>query len=59
MSLGVNMVAVLTRRSRRRFDEAFDIEIVERQHNQKSDAPHRTLPTTLGEAEAEGPQRST
>ena len=53
MSLGVNLLAVLTRQVAQALDEAFDIEIVEMHHNKKIDAPSGTA-LLLGEAAAEG-----
>jgi len=43
MSLGVNLLAnILTRTSKLLYDSGFDIEIVEKHHNQKLDAPSGT-----------------
>lgn len=53
MSLGVNLLAALTRRVAATLDESFDIEIVEMHHNKKVDAPSGTA-LLLGEAAAEG-----
>jgi 4-hydroxy-tetrahydrodipicolinate reductase len=53
MSLGVNLLAALTRRVAQTLDESFDIEIVEMHHNKKVDAPSGTA-LLLGEAAAEG-----
>jgi len=53
MSLGVNLLAALTRRVAATLDESFDIEIVEMHHNRKVDAPSGTA-LLLGEAAAEG-----
>ena len=53
MSLGVNLLAALTRRVARTLDNAFDIEILEMHHNQKVDAPSGTA-LMLGRAAAEG-----
>ncbi len=53
MSLGVNLLTVLTRRIAAALDEDFDIEIVEAHHNKKIDAPSGTA-LMLGEAAAEG-----
>jgi len=53
MSLGVNLVAALTRRVAKTLDESFDIEIVEMHHNKKIDAPSGTA-LMLGRAAAEG-----
>ena len=53
MSLGVNVLARITRLVAQTLDEDFDIEIVEAHHNQKIDAPSGTA-LMLGEAAAEG-----
>lgn len=53
MSLGVNLLAALTRRVAATLDESFDIEIVEMHHNRKVDAPSGTA-LMLGEAAAKG-----
>jgi len=53
MSLGVNLLAVMTRKVAAALDEDFDIEIVEMHHNKKIDAPSGTA-LLLGEAAAEG-----
>ncbi|HET7850513.1 MAG TPA: 4-hydroxy-tetrahydrodipicolinate reductase [Pseudolabrys sp.] len=53
MSLGVNLLAALTRRVAKTLDQSFDIEIVEMHHNQKVDAPSGTA-LLLGRAAAEG-----
>ena len=53
MSLGVNLLALLTRKVAEALDESFDIEIVETHHNQKVDAPSGTA-LMLGEAAAAG-----
>ncbi len=53
MSLGVNLVAALTRRVAATLGEDFDIEIVEMHHNRKVDAPSGTA-LLLGEAAAAG-----
>ncbi|HMF23742.1 MAG TPA: 4-hydroxy-tetrahydrodipicolinate reductase [Pseudolabrys sp.] len=53
MSLGVNLLAALTRRVARTLDNSFDIEILEMHHNQKVDAPSGTA-LLLGRAAAEG-----
>jgi 4-hydroxy-tetrahydrodipicolinate reductase len=53
MSLGVNLLAALTRRVARVLDDDFDIEIVEMHHNKKVDAPSGTA-LLLGRAAAEG-----
>lgn len=53
MSLGVNLLAALTKRVARTLDNSFDIEILEIHHNQKVDAPSGTA-LLLGRAAAEG-----
>ena len=53
MSLGVNLLAALTRRVAKTLDASFDIEILEMHHNQKVDAPSGTA-LMLGRAAAEG-----
>lgn len=53
MSLGVNLLAALTKRVAATLDDTFDIEIVEMHHNQKVDAPSGTA-LLLGRAAAEG-----
>jgi 4-hydroxy-tetrahydrodipicolinate reductase len=53
MSLGVNLLAALTKRVAKTLDNAFDIEILEMHHNQKVDAPSGTA-LLLGRAAAEG-----
>jgi 4-hydroxy-tetrahydrodipicolinate reductase len=53
MSLGVNLLAALTRRVAKTLSEDFDIEILEMHHNKKVDAPSGTA-LLLGEAAAEG-----
>lgn len=53
MTLGVNLLTVLTRKVAAALDEDFDIEIVESHHNQKVDAPSGTA-LMLGEAAAAG-----
>jgi 4-hydroxy-tetrahydrodipicolinate reductase len=53
MSLGVNLLAALTRRVARTLDKSFDIEILEMHHNQKVDAPSGTA-LLLGRAAADG-----
>lgn len=53
MSLGVNLLAALTRRVAATLGEDFDIEIVEMHHNRKVDAPSGTA-LLLGEAAAAG-----
>jgi 4-hydroxy-tetrahydrodipicolinate reductase len=53
MSLGVNLLAVLTKRVAMALDEEFDIEIVEMHHNKKIDAPSGTA-LLLGQSAAAG-----
>ena len=53
MSLGVNLLAALTKRVAKTLDKSFDIEILEMHHNQKVDAPSGTA-LLLGHAAAEG-----
>ena len=53
MSLGVNLLAALTRRVAKTLDNSFDVEILEMHHNQKVDAPSGTA-LMLGRAAAEG-----
>ena len=53
MSVGVNLLAALTRRVARTLDDAFDIEIFEMHHNKKIDAPSGTA-LMFGRAAAEG-----
>jgi 4-hydroxy-tetrahydrodipicolinate reductase len=53
MSLGVNLLAALTKRVARTLDASFDIEILEMHHNQKVDAPSGTA-LLLGRAAAQG-----
>lgn len=53
MSVGVNLLAALTRRVAKTLDSSFDIEILEMHHNQKVDAPSGTA-LMLGRAAAEG-----
>ena len=53
MSLGVNLLAALTRLAAQKLDKSFDIEILEMHHNQKVDAPSGTA-LLLGRAAAEG-----
>ena len=53
MSLGVNLLAALTKRVAQTLDQSFDIEILEMHHNQKIDAPSGTA-LLLGRAAAEG-----
>ncbi|MEM9967555.1 MAG: 4-hydroxy-tetrahydrodipicolinate reductase [Pseudomonadota bacterium] len=53
MSLGVNLLAQLTKRVAAALDPDFDIEVVEAHHNEKVDAPSGTA-LMLGEAAAAG-----
>jgi 4-hydroxy-tetrahydrodipicolinate reductase len=53
MSLGVNLLAALTRRVAKTLDDDFDIEIVEMHHGKKVDAPSGTA-LLLGRAAAAG-----
>ena len=53
MSLGVNLLAVMTKKVAQALDEEFDIEILEMHHNKKIDAPSGTA-LLFGEAAAEG-----
>ena len=53
MSLGVNLLARATQMVAKALDEDFDIEIIERHHNQKVDAPSGTA-LMLGAAAAAG-----
>jgi 4-hydroxy-tetrahydrodipicolinate reductase len=53
MSLGVNLLAALTKRVAKTLDQTFDIEILEMHHNQKVDAPSGTA-LLLGRAAADG-----
>jgi 4-hydroxy-tetrahydrodipicolinate reductase len=53
MSLGVNLLAALTKRVAKTLDEDFDIEILEMHHKQKIDAPSGTA-LLLGRAAADG-----
>ena len=53
MSVGVNLLAALTRRVAKTLGEDFDIEILEMHHNKKVDAPSGTA-LMLGRAAAEG-----
>jgi 4-hydroxy-tetrahydrodipicolinate reductase len=53
MSLGVNLLAALTKRVAKTLGPSFDIEILEMHHNQKIDAPSGTA-LLLGRAAAEG-----
>jgi 4-hydroxy-tetrahydrodipicolinate reductase len=53
MSLGVNLLAALTKRVAKTLDDSFDIEIFEMHHNRKIDAPSGTA-LMFGRAAAEG-----
>jgi 4-hydroxy-tetrahydrodipicolinate reductase len=53
MSLGVNLLAALTKRVAQTLGEEFDIEILEMHHNRKVDAPSGTA-LLLGQAAAAG-----
>jgi len=53
MSLGVNLLAALTKRVAKTLNEDYDIEIVEMHHSKKIDAPSGTA-LMLGRAAAEG-----
>ncbi|MFP7672117.1 4-hydroxy-tetrahydrodipicolinate reductase [Marivita sp. S0852] len=53
MSLGVNLLTVLTRKVAAALDTDYDIEIIEYHHNKKVDAPSGTA-LMLGDAAAEG-----
>jgi len=53
MSLGVNLLAALTKQVAARLGEEFDIEILDMHHRHKVDAPSGTA-LLLGEAAAEG-----
>jgi 4-hydroxy-tetrahydrodipicolinate reductase len=53
MSLGVNLLAALTKRAAAALGEDYDIEIVEMHHNKKVDAPSGTA-LMLGRAAAAG-----
>lgn len=53
MSLGVNLLAVMTKKVAAALGEDFDIEIVEMHHNKKIDAPSGTA-LLFGEAAAAG-----
>jgi 4-hydroxy-tetrahydrodipicolinate reductase len=52
-SLGVNLIAALTKRVARTLDLSFDVEIFEMHHNKKIDAPSGTA-LMFGRAAAEG-----
>ncbi len=53
MSLGVNLLTLLTKKIAAALDEDYDIEIIEAHHRHKVDAPSGTA-LMLGEAAAEG-----
>jgi 4-hydroxy-tetrahydrodipicolinate reductase len=53
MSIGVNLLAALTRRAAAALGKDFDIEIVEMHHRMKVDSPSGTA-LLLGDAAAEG-----
>jgi len=53
MSLGVNLLTLLTKKVAEALDEDFDIEVIEAHHHHKVDAPSGTA-LMLGEAAAEG-----
>ena len=53
MSLGVNLLTLLTKKASQALGADFDIEILEMHHNQKIDAPSGTA-LMLGEAAASG-----
>ena len=53
MSLGVNLLAALTRRAAAALGDEYDVEIVEMHHRMKVDAPSGTA-LMLGEAAADG-----
>ncbi len=53
MSLGVNLLTLLTRKVAQALDADWDIEVVEAHHNRKVDAPSGTA-LMLGQAAAEG-----
>ena len=53
MSLGVNLVAAITKRVAKVLDQSFDIEVLEMHHNKKIDAPSGTA-LMFGRAAAEG-----
>jgi len=46
MSLGVNLLSEMAQKAATVLGESFDIEIVERHHNQKKDAPSGTALST-------------
>lgn len=53
MSLGVNLLTLLTKKIAAALDEDWDIEVIEAHHNKKVDAPSGTA-LMLGQAAAEG-----
>ena len=53
MSLGVNLLAALTKRVAKTLNDDYDIEIFEMHHNKKTDAPSGTA-LMLGRAAADG-----
>ncbi|MFY0595390.1 MAG: 4-hydroxy-tetrahydrodipicolinate reductase [Cognatishimia sp.] len=53
MSLGVNLLTLLTKKVAEALDDDFDIEVIEAHHHHKVDAPSGTA-LMLGEAAAEG-----
>ena len=53
MSIGVNIVAALTKRAAELLDDSYDIEIFEMHHRMKVDSPSGTA-LLLGEAASEG-----
>ncbi|MDX2155983.1 MAG: 4-hydroxy-tetrahydrodipicolinate reductase [Hyphomicrobiaceae bacterium] len=53
MSLGVNLLAALTRKVAQALDDDFDIEVLEMHHKHKIDAPSGTA-LMLGQAAADG-----
>jgi len=52
-SMGVNLIAALTKRVAKTLDDSFDVEILEMHHNKKIDAPSGTA-LMFGRAAAEG-----
>jgi 4-hydroxy-tetrahydrodipicolinate reductase len=52
-SMGVNLIAALTKRVAKTLDDSFDIEILEMHHNKKIDVPSGTA-LMFGRAAAEG-----
>jgi 4-hydroxy-tetrahydrodipicolinate reductase len=53
MSLGVNILAMLTTQTSKALGEDFDVEILEMHHNKKLDAPSGTA-LMLGDAVVKG-----